>query len=474
LLTLEGFEKFSSKLVLDSGKPLVLEPFQAELVRDFTDPNVRETWCVLPESSGKSTLLAAYSCYVLASVRGATVVVASVSQQQAGSALFRQASDLISRSPGLAKHLRAVDGRLKIYGPGRSRLDVKPSTTATAQGAIPSLVICDEVGELSSLDLVRLFRGKLSKRDGAKLIVISSAGEPGSEFERALEEIRNGAEHVDRDGRHSRYRTGATVVHEWRLAEGDDLTDFALLKSANPLSRTTAESLQEKWESPTTNRSWFSRYTGGRAEYSEDHVVSRDVWESAAVDFTELDGEVFFRQLIGLDFAQSYDDLALVPATVHRSGLVLLGPALLLEPNRPGEPVALEDMQDAVLELVESLGGVYEVWLNPAAGSSPLEEWIAAHIAEVVCYGMTQPEALDLTEVFLSALHAGELKHTGDGALQQHVLNATARYAWDQDRFSFTRPKESRRAKVQDTRRIDALSAATLAVKGAAVALQSL
>jgi phage terminase large subunit-like protein len=470
-LSLPDFEAFCSRVVLDTGAPMVLEDFQREMVADFVDPDVRETWCVLPEASGKSTLLGVYALYTLMRTPGANVVLASVTQQQAGSAMFRQASDAISRSPGLDRYLRAVDGRLRIYGPAKARLDVKPSTPRTAQGSIPNLVIVDELGELASMELARMLRGKLSKRAGAKMIVVSSAGEPGGEFETTLEEIRNGAELVERDGRHSRYRTGATVVHEWRLVEGDDLTDWHLLKQANPLSSVTPDTLREKWESPTTNRSHFSRYTGGRAEYSEDHVISREVWDSAAVDFAELDGEVFFRQLVGLDFAQSYDDLALVPATLHRSGLVLLGPATLLEPSRPGEPIPLELMQVAVSELVNSLGGVYEVWLNPAAGSSPLEEWINEHIAPVTVYGMTQPEALDLTETFLAALHDGKLKHTGDAALTQHVLNATARYSWDGDRFAFTRPHESRRAKVQTTRRIDALSAATLAVKGAAVAL---
>lgn len=466
-LSLQGFEAFCGRVVLDTGGPMRLEGFQRELVTDFADPDVREVWAVLPEGSGKSTLLGLYSLYVLLCKPGANVVLASVTQQQAGSAMFRQASDAISRSPGLDRHLKAVDGRLRIYGPEKARLDVKPSNVRTAQGSIPDLVIVDELGELASMDLARVLRGKLTKRAGAKMIVASSAGEPGGEFERTLEEIRNTAEAVERDGRHARYRVGATVVHEWRLVAGDDLTDWRLLKEANPLSTVTEESLREKWESPTTNRSHFSRYTGGRAEHSEDHVISREVWEAAEVDYGELDGEVFYSQFLGVDFAQSYDDLALVPVTLHRSGLILLGDAMLLEPKRPGEPIPLDEMQQAVLELKGRLAGFDECWLNPAGGSSPLEKWIDENVAPVTVYGQSQPEALDLTEVFLSALHDGRLKHTGDAGLRQHVLNATARYAWDQDRFAFTRPKESRRAKVQDTRRIDGLSAATLGVKGA-------
>jgi phage terminase large subunit-like protein len=465
-LSLADFEQFASRCVLDNGEPMRLEPFQREMVADFCDPSIRETWCVLPEASGKSTLLGVFALYVLMRTPGANVVLASVTQQQAGSAMYKQASDVISRTPGLSRHLRAIDGRLRIYGPAKARLEVKPSTPSTAQGSIPDLVVVDELGELASMELARMLRGKLTKRAGASMIVISSAGEPGSEFELTLEKIRNEAQQVERDGRHARYQSGPTVVHEWRLLEGDELTDWSLLKAANPLSSVSEESLREKWESPLTDRSHFSRYTGGRAEYSEDHVISREVWDAAEADFEALDAEELHRTILGLDFAQSYDDLAIVPAILYRSGAILLGPATLLEPARPGEPIPLERMQDAVRRLADAHGDVYEVWINPAAGSSPLEEWISAQIAPVVVYGMTQAEALDLTETFLAALHGGKLRHSGDEGLRSHALNATARYTWDGDRFMFARPKESRRAKAQGTRRIDALSAASLAVKG--------
>lgn len=466
-LSLADFEAFAARCVLDNGAPMRLEAFQRQMVADFADPSIRETWCVLPEASGKSTLLGVWCLYVLLRTPGANVVMASVTQQQAGSAMFRQASDVISRSPGLDRHLRAVDGRLRIYGPAKARLEVKPSTPSTAQGTLPNLVVMDELGELADLTLARVFRGKLSKRSGAKMIVVSSAGEPGSEFELTLERIRNETEHVDRNEGHARYVSGATVVHEWRLPEGAELTDWRRLKQANPISTVSEESLREKWESPLTDRSHFSRYTGGRAEYDENHVISREVWDAAEANWTALADEELHRTILGLDFAQSYDDLALVPAILHRSGVIVVGPATLREPRRPGEPIPLELMQDAVRAVAEAHSSLDEVWVNPAAGSSPLEEWIDEHIAPVTVYGMSQPEALDLTEVFLAALHGGTLKHSADQALTGHVLNAIARYTWDGDRFAFTRPKESRRAKQQQTRRIDALAAATLAVKGA-------
>jgi phage terminase large subunit-like protein len=463
-LSLKGFEAFTKGVILDSGKPMVLEPFQRDLVADFVDPALHEVWCVLPEASGKSTLLGIYSLYVLMAVPGSTVVLASVTMSQAGSALYRQASDAVDRSPGLARHLRTLDGRLRIFGPGRSRLEVKPSTPSTAQGAIPTLVVVDELGELPSLELATMLRGKLTKRADAKMIVVSSAGEPGSDFERVLADIRKDAEMVHRDGRHSRYGSGSTAIHEWRLEPGDDVTDWPLLKSANPLASVTEQALQDKYESPLTDQQHFTRYTGGLAEYGGDHVIRADAWDAAKfVGGVDPDPGTATRHIIGVDFASSWDAFATVGCLAFPD-ILLLGPATLLEPPRPGQPIPLEAMQDVLREVCD---GADEVWLNPAAGSSPLQEWIATTLGvDVKLYGVSQPQAVELAEKFIAELHSGRLRHSGDDQLRAHCLNAVPRFGWD-GRFAFQRPKSGRTAKQQSTRRIDALSAACLAVVGA-------
>ena len=449
-LTLEGFEEFCSKLILDSGEYMSLEGFQRELVADFVDPGLREVFALMPEGSGKSTLMGAYGLYVLCSIPGSTVVFASVTMSQAGSAMFRQASDFIARSPGLDRHLRALDSRLKIFGPGRSRLEVKPSNPSTAQGAIPSVVVLDELGELPNLELAQMLRGKLTKRPGAKMLVVSSAGEPGSDFEHVLADIRNGAESVHREGRHSRYATGTTVVHEWRLEPGDTVTDWPLLKSANPLS-------------PLTDPVRFTRYTGGLAEYSGDHVIRSDIWDAAMFTADDPDPGIMSRHILGVDWASTWDSFGVVGCMAFPD-MLLLGGTRLLEPPRPGQPIPLEAMQEL---LREACDGVDQVWLNPAAGSSPLEEWISGDLGlNVMLYGTNQAQAVELAEKFIAELHSGRLRHSGDEQLRTHALNAVPRFGWD-GRFAFQRPQSSRTSKRQSSRRIDALSAACLAVVGA-------
>ena len=67
----------------------------------------------------------------------------------------------------------------------------------------------------------------------------------------------------------------------------------------------------------------------------------------------------------------------------------------------------------------------------------------------------------DACEGFLVDLRAGNIEHSNDSELTTHVLNA-ATYKQANGNKRFVRPKESRSAKNQDDRVIDALIAATM------------
>jgi len=457
-LCLADFEAFCARLVLDNGKPLELEPFQRELLADVFDPEARECWAVLPEASGKSTLMAAYALFVLMVKPGANVLVASVTMQQAGSAIFRQASDMVASSPGLDRHLRALDSRLTIYGPARSQLRVRPSNARTAQGGIPDVVLIDELGELPSLELARMFRGKLTKRAGAKLFVISTAGEPGGEFETALADIRSSADTALREGRHSRYVTGSARLHEWRLEPSDSITDWKLLKQANPLASVSEEALKDKFESPLTDKVHFRRYTGGIAERDESHIIRRDIWDAAGVDVAPEPGTPC---VLGIDYAQSRDMFAAAPLIVAEP--MVLAPASVLEPQQQGVPIPRETMIAKIRE-IDALYPIEQVALDPGSIGSWLADWIRDELnLDVTLAWRNQADAQTATSAFLDALYGGELVHCKDEILTLHALNAVGRYDRD-DRFLFARPAAGRTAINQRTRRIDALVAASLAV----------
>src|SRR6185437_17136442 len=62
--TLEHFKWWVSQLVLDSGDPWILEPFQEQFIEDvFSGKPV--CWLVIPQGNGKTTLVAGLALYKL-------------------------------------------------------------------------------------------------------------------------------------------------------------------------------------------------------------------------------------------------------------------------------------------------------------------------------------------------------------------------------------------------------------------------
>jgi phage terminase large subunit-like protein len=118
------------------------------------------------------------------------IPIAASSREQA-EIMYRQAEGLVSRSPELRPRFRAYDGyrRIKCLRTG-GRIQVFAADDRTGDGIIPGgLALVDELHRHRDLKLYRTWRGKLEKR-GAQLIAISTAGEPGGEFEETRDRIK--------------------------------------------------------------------------------------------------------------------------------------------------------------------------------------------------------------------------------------------------------------------------------------------
>ena len=77
-------------------------------------------------------------------------------------------------------------------------MQVFAADASTGDGIIPTACFIDELHRHKNLELYRTWRGKLKKRAG-QLVVISTAGEPGAEFEEQRERMRQMATDVHRD-----------------------------------------------------------------------------------------------------------------------------------------------------------------------------------------------------------------------------------------------------------------------------------
>jgi phage terminase large subunit-like protein len=450
--TLPHFRAWTDKLSLDTGGWWALEPFQAAFVRDvFT--GVPEAWLVIGEGNGKTTLIAALALYHAEHRQDAAVMVAASSRDQA-EVMYRQAEGFIERSD--LQGFRCHPGYRRIaYAGRRSRIQVFAADDRTGDGIIPTLCLLDELHRHRDLRLYRTWRGKLDKRAG-QMIAISTAGEPGSEFEQARERIRqDGA--VTRRSTFVRAVTPSVILHEWAVPEGGDVEDIRLVKRANPLKAVTTERLRAKLEAPTMTLAHWRRFVCNIATRSDDAAITEAEWESAKTDEHIPEGIPIW---LGLDVAWKWDTTAIVPYWYRDDDFRLLGPAIVLVPPRDGRSLDPALVERALTE-IHARNPIHTVVMDPTRAEQ-LAEWISRTFGSTVIErGQTSTFAVVDFERFMEGLRGDWLKHTGDEALTRHALNAVARI----DRFGasrFDRSMPGRMSPDAERRVIDALVAAAM------------
>jgi len=453
--TLPHFESWAAELVLDNGEKWVLEPFQTAFLADFFAGAV-ESWLIVPEGNGKTTLLAGLALYHCEFTDSASVPVAASSREQA-EIMYRQAEGFVLRSPRLSKVFKPQEGyrRVKCLLNG-SRIQVFAADDRTGDGVIPTLCLVDELHRHRDLRLYRVWVGKLAKRQG-QIVTISTAGEPGGEFEETRERIRQAGK-ARREGCFGRYEAGRLVMHEWAVPEGGDVEDMRVVKAANPFSGKTVESLGEAFAASTMTLQHWRRFNCNLPTRGDDAAIQEVEWAGAAVADGIPEGEPVW---VGLDVAWKWDTTAIVPLWMRDAEYRLLGDARVLVPPRDGTTLDPGLVERAFLEL-HARNPIHTVVMDMSQAEQ-LASWLESEIgATVVDRGTGNADAVVDYASFMEALRMGWLRHTGDQGLKRHVLNAVARILPLGD-ARFARPVESRRAPEQQERRvIDALTAAAM------------
>ena len=176
--------------------------------------------------------------------------------------------------------------------------------------------------------------GRASSRSASGQIVgISTAGEPGSDFEQTRERIRQLAGTTSRRGSFLRAASGRIVLHEWSVGEDEDVEDFRVVKRANPFSGVTSAMLAEKFASPTMTMGHWLRFVCNRPTRGEDSAITEAEWAKARTTDEIPAGEPVW---LGLDVAWKWDTTAAVPLWWRDSEYRLFGPAEVLVPPRDG------------------------------------------------------------------------------------------------------------------------------------------
>lgn len=463
--TLEHFEQWALRLILDNGEPWVLQDFQAGFIEDIFG-GAPENWLVEPEGNGKTTLIAGLGLYGLRFAPDANIPVAASSRDQA-KVLYLQAKGFLQRSslnePGVS--FEAFDGykRIDIRTPGKTKrgevagfIQVHAADAGTGDGVIPfPYAFVDELHRHRSMSLYETWRGKVGKR-GAQIVTISIGGEAGSAFEETRDRVRQETPVLERRPGFIRCVSDEAVFHEYALEEGADPEDMEAVKRCNPLSTITTETLAAKRRSPTMSPSHWARFTCNLATRSLVAAIAESEWHDAATSEPIPDDVDVW---LGLDVGFQWDTTALVPfawiSDTHRQ----FGPATVLEPPGGGEQLDVRVIKRAVVEM-QARYRVSTVVMD-SSRAEDIAAWMSDELGLTVVYRAQtfKPQAEDY-ERFMAALRQGWLLHAGDAGLRRHALNAVTKLLPDGG-AKFGRSSESRLGR-QDSRVIDALVAAAM------------
>ena len=464
-LSAEHFAAWTRRLRLKGGKRFVMDGFEERFAADVLaglrgDVPQKEFWLIVPEGNGKSTFVAVLILYILEFVPEAAIPIAASARGQA-EIIFDQGQGFGRRTPALEGRFRFKPGlREIVFEEEASEAKIFASDDGTGDGIIPfPLEVLDELHRHVTLDLYRTWAGKLDKED-AILVVISTAGEPGSDFEETRKGMRAGAEKAEREGRcFARFEGKTFVLHEYAVPEGGDVFDLELVKEANPSRRVTRASLEAKMARPSWSLSHWQRLTCNIPTRDVNVAIGEREWEAARCADPIPAGEPVG---CGLDLGWKIDTTAWVPLWVPSEEHRQFGPAEILIPPRDGSLLDVELVQDAFLRIHER--NPVELVVMDMSNGATIANWLDKEF-DIRVVDRTQSAAMAALGYsrWMDAMSRGFLKHSGDAGLSKHVLNAVAK-PLGEGAAKFARPAESRRGSAAQhaARVIDALTAAEM------------
>lgn len=442
--TVEHFAAYCQKLRLDNGERFRLEPFQEQVAADIFS-GFAETWMIVPEGNGKTTFMAALALYHGDYTESAFVPIGASSREQA-EILYRQAEGLVLRTPGLRDRFKCQEGyrRIKCQRTG-GRIQVYAADDRTADGIIPTLALLDELHRHRNLRLYRTWRGKLLKRAG-QIVTISTAGEPGGEFEDTRANIRRTAEDVQVEGCHTRAVGDDIVLHDWavpKIAQADDMDVVAL---ANPLESLTAAVLGKKRGSPTMTHEHWLRFVCNLATALDGNGIPPEDWDALYDPGLEIDPETDGYGF--LDVGWKIDTTGIGVLLWESDERRIVTDLVEIPP-----PVGEEQIVAAILDRHERYPRLRGWVMDPNAGAQqmaqllekgehPLQVARGIGPIEFISHSQDNAPMSEAARRLDEAIRNGWLVHDGDRDLRKHVLNAV-RKATGPEKYRFDRPRDA-------------------------------
>ncbi|WP_338134365.1 terminase TerL endonuclease subunit [Mycolicibacterium nivoides] len=340
-----------------------------------------------------------------------SVDLVAVDERQAG-IVFRMCVRFIERSPELSCRVQVFKDRLVIPIRG-AELTCLPASPAALEGRNPDLCICDEGGRIAPevYEVVALASGK--KPTSLVLLI----GTPGPQPDNELAQFRQQASDCP-DDRSQVYREfsaagfedhGTDCEHCWRLAN-PALDDFLY---ADALAALQPPKMSENHFRRTRLVQWV---TG-----SGDPILPPDLWDGLSSGVGIPDGAD-----VVLSFDGSYsgtDATVLLAATVSPTPhLDVLGVWQRPNYSETDWRVPILDVEQAIRDACERWN-VVEIAADPYRWQRSLAV-LSAEGIPVVEFPQTVSRMSAATAEFLTACRNGQLSHSGDALLREHIGNA--------------------------------------------------
>lgn len=446
--------------MLDNGEQWEPEDFQLDVVRDLLDEDIVAVWTIIPEANGKTTLMGGVGLYVADFKPAAEILLAAASRQQA-ELMYGQAAGFVRRTPGMRERFRPYDGYRRIKSLRlEGRIQVMAADDATGDGVLYDLALIDELHRQRNMKLYRTWKGKAEKR-GGKLGVISTAGEPGSEFEDTRAHILRGAGEVVRNGSHTRAVNGQTVIHDFAVPPDADVEDMEAVKAANPFSGITPATLRAKRDDPSMTVEHWRRFVCNIATLAGGSRIEAAQWDALREDgcVPDRDAPAFG----WLDLGWKIDTTALGVLVWESMERRVVSDVRVLSP-----PVDEADIAAGLLRLQAAFSDFRGVVYDPNAGGQQMAQLLekgkhplqtdndARELAGLprldgeeappivfIEHSQDNSPMADAAAKLEEAIRNGWLVHDGCRVLRSHVLNAVSR-SLGGEKWKFDRPNDAK------------------------------
>ena len=289
-------------------------PDSGELVRIITI-----AYFEMPRKNGKTTTAAGFGIYLTAAdgEHGAQVVAAATTMGQAGF-VFEPIRQIVNKSPGLKRHLRALKHRITHAASGSYFQPIANAGDAQ-HGADIHGAIVDELHLHKDMALIEALETGTGSREQPLIIYITTADAgrrhtPYDEKRQLIEKLARGV--LERATTYGVvFAAEKPEYHEGKLVKGDDPFAEATWAKANPnygispTKRYMVEAAEKAKDSPAELASFLRLHLGIRTK-QQARYLDVDKWDinAAMIDPLRLKGRECFG---GLDLGSTSDLTAL-------------------------------------------------------------------------------------------------------------------------------------------------------------------